>query len=243
MFRRKGFTLIELLVVIAIIAILAAILFPIFVTAKQASFKASCASNFRQISYAYRMYLSDFGDYYPSNDFGANLFLVEPYLRSKKYKTNTKVWDKSVWLCPGAHRDMYYKVQDDYWTDIGATPPWGSGTECMVFNSYTVNDDVTTKPVNPYRPGNASEVSAPSRTVFFAEGCWTANRKDLGTAPTAVHPTGEPQEVTGWCKHFKNGSRSEIHPWHIAGANFLFVDSHVAFCAKPPDVSQWQVKR
>ncbi len=57
--RERGFTLIELLVVIAIIAILAAILFPVFTRAKQASMTASCLSNVKQFALANIMYADD----------------------------------------------------------------------------------------------------------------------------------------------------------------------------------------
>ncbi len=55
----KGFTLIELLVVIAIIAILAAILFPVFARAKEAARTVKCASNLRQLQDANTMYMDD----------------------------------------------------------------------------------------------------------------------------------------------------------------------------------------
>ncbi|MFN3729330.1 MAG: type II secretion system protein [Fimbriimonadaceae bacterium] len=63
--RKGGFTLIELLVVIAIIAILAAILFPVFNQAKEAAKKTACLSNARQIALGNRMYLADHDDVYP----------------------------------------------------------------------------------------------------------------------------------------------------------------------------------
>lgn len=62
MSRRKGFTLIELLVVIAIIAILAAILFPVFARAREAARGASCKSNLRQIATAMMMYTQDYDE-------------------------------------------------------------------------------------------------------------------------------------------------------------------------------------
>lgn len=61
--RQKGFTLIELLVVIAIIAILAAILFPVFVSAKDRAHSASCLSNCKQLSMAHQAYMADNGGY------------------------------------------------------------------------------------------------------------------------------------------------------------------------------------
>ena len=62
---RRGFTLIELLVVIAIIAILAAILFPVFAQAREAARKASCSSNLRQIGTAFQLYTQDYDEALP----------------------------------------------------------------------------------------------------------------------------------------------------------------------------------
>ena len=62
---KKGFTLIELLVVIAIIAILAAILFPVFAQAKESAKKTACLSNLRQIGMAFLLYGNDNDDRYP----------------------------------------------------------------------------------------------------------------------------------------------------------------------------------
>ena len=63
--RSGGFTLIELLVVIAIIAILAAILFPVFAQAREKARSASCLSNQKQIALAFSMYSQDYDETYP----------------------------------------------------------------------------------------------------------------------------------------------------------------------------------
>jgi len=60
--NRKGFTLIELLVVIAIIAILAAILFPVFAQAREKARTASCLSNIKQVSLSWQMYIQDYDE-------------------------------------------------------------------------------------------------------------------------------------------------------------------------------------
>lgn len=65
--RGRGFTLIELLVVIAIIAILAAILFPVFARAREKARQTSCMSNLRQLGLAFLQYVNDYDGRYPGN--------------------------------------------------------------------------------------------------------------------------------------------------------------------------------
>jgi len=66
---RKAFTLIELLVVIAIIAILAAILFPVFAQAKEAAKKTTCLSNQKELGAGIQLYLNDFDDTFPMSEY------------------------------------------------------------------------------------------------------------------------------------------------------------------------------
>jgi prepilin-type N-terminal cleavage/methylation domain-containing protein/prepilin-type processing-associated H-X9-DG protein len=75
--RRAGFTLIELLVVIAIIAVLAAILFPVFAQAREKARGAACLSNLKQIGTAWRLYTQDYDEMFPTSDPGdvANMWV------------------------------------------------------------------------------------------------------------------------------------------------------------------------
>ena len=86
--RRHGFTLIELLVVIAVIAILAAILFPVFAQAREKARQATCQSHLKQIALAIRMYAQDYDETYPpgltpqGQVFISALTLLQPYMRN-----------------------------------------------------------------------------------------------------------------------------------------------------------------
>lgn len=75
--KKQGFTLIELLVVIAIIAILAAILFPVFARARENARRASCMSNMKQLGLAFMQYTQDYDEQLPTN--GAPSGAIPPY--------------------------------------------------------------------------------------------------------------------------------------------------------------------
>ncbi len=106
--KRRGFTLIELLVVIAIIAILAAILFPVFAQAREAARRTACVSNMKQLSLGISMYTQDNDEKLPivgviAEGRGRWMWQVMSYVKNQQ-----------VFTCPHAPRNAYNGTQ---WTD------------------------------------------------------------------------------------------------------------------------------
>jgi prepilin-type N-terminal cleavage/methylation domain-containing protein/prepilin-type processing-associated H-X9-DG protein len=156
--RRKGFTLIELLVVIAIIAILAAMLFPVFARARESARKIQCLSNVKNLAMAFQLYFTDFDRYPPAEhnpqviqyltDKGCTLTPgcctyatgANPYLRWPVI-LDEYVKNRDVWRCPsakmvgGAERvwgqpDWFKEMQANWPTCIceETWPPGWAGT-------------------------------------------------------------------------------------------------------------------
>lgn len=101
--KTRGFTLIELLVVIAIIAILAAILFPVFARAREKARQTSCLSNLKQIGLALQMYAQDYdmllplANEYPGTDGPPGLYdVIEPYVKNEQ-----------IFRCPSDRDNMF----------------------------------------------------------------------------------------------------------------------------------------
>ncbi|HLK57157.1 MAG TPA: DUF1559 domain-containing protein [Chthonomonadaceae bacterium] len=146
---RTGFTLIELLVVIAIIAILAAILFPVFAQAREAARKTSCLSNTKQLGLGIMQYVQDYDETYPMDEWNASTIgTSDNDTHSGNYITVvTWVWqvqpyikNRQVLVCPS-------DVNPKHWsTGYDADPcnltsccdGWGIPTPM----SYAINDSV-----------------------------------------------------------------------------------------------------
>jgi prepilin-type N-terminal cleavage/methylation domain-containing protein/prepilin-type processing-associated H-X9-DG protein len=101
---RRGFTLIELLVVIAIIAILAAILFPVFARAREKARQASCTSNVKQLALGCMMYAQDYDERCPTGDpaaWGGPLPATDPLNRNFwRYQIQPYIKNWQVFNCP-----------------------------------------------------------------------------------------------------------------------------------------------
>lgn len=109
---RRGFTLIELLVVIAIIAILAAILFPVFARARENARRTSCLSNEKQIGIGLMQYTQDYDEKLPLLQYNINPAnpslgdvkwndAIDPYLKSGSHEANSGQ-KGGVWTCPSS---------------------------------------------------------------------------------------------------------------------------------------------
>lgn len=154
--REHGFTLIELLVVIAIIAILAAILFPVFAQAREKARQASCLSNHKQYALATLMYVQDNDEMFPMNAYLDPSFCVATFYQV----VDPYVKNKQVTQCPSEPQAM--NVQLLVGAPCANTPP---------FTSYAVNARIY---VNGFFP-NVSTVALaaiprPSETVMNYDG-------------------------------------------------------------------------
>ncbi len=172
MMTRKAFTLIELLVVIAVIAILAALLFPVFARARRPAYRMQCISNLRQLSVAMHQYVEDWDQRYPAAHSGDS-YGAHGGRPGLKFVMQAYVPDERLWRCP---------------EDIGETYPrgplgWRRRTlPCYAFYSFTSYDWPGLGP--PFNGSNPqtlarrpiSDVKKPTITPLLWEGRpWHSN--------------------------------------------------------------------
>jgi prepilin-type N-terminal cleavage/methylation domain-containing protein/prepilin-type processing-associated H-X9-DG protein len=226
--KRSGFTLIELLVVIAIIAILAAILFPVFAQAREKARSTSCLSNERQIMTGVKMYAQDYDEqslYYvwlPNGPGG----VTSPWQEA----VNPYIKNQQIWICPSAPKD-----QASYGVNCvsAAHPPVVVSTYCwpgwIPFTYYNWFDGqvkfagfpaprspATTNPWDVYT--GTEFVASPSESAFLIEGYMVA----YSNYPNAVFGSAC---TTGLNPDETNNKFSR----HQMGMNIGFCDGHAKF--------------
>ena len=187
--KRSGFTLIELLVVIAIIAILAAILFPVFARARESARTSSCLSNTNQIAKGFLMYVQDFDEVFPpwtanhcgqyvGGEFALRWMypnLVSPYIKNGivlNPVTNTGDLGQ-VWACPSIKSSLsavsntyaynYYAFGGTSPGPASSVPPCspgpGLGAAYAPFNGSTFST-----------PAALASLGRPAETLFLTDG-------------------------------------------------------------------------
>jgi len=162
--KRNGFTLIELLVVIAIIAILAAILLPVFATARENARRTSCTNNLKQISLATLAYIEDYDAVYPGEADGS-YYGSGGTNRGWIYYTNEGTWNGNFTNFLPSQGVLYPYIKS---AGVYLCPSDGTGQA----NSYAVSAYTTTNPTigNTWHPGiNESIITDPSLTIQYSE--------------------------------------------------------------------------
>ncbi len=193
----KGFTLIELLVVIAIIAILAAILFPVFARVREKARQTTCLSNLKQLGLAAYMYSQDYDEWLPYDDldydqsgddsFGDGTWrgMLVPYCRNAQ-----------IFFCPGSQ--IASRAFDGSWNDYGMNA------------SYAIN-------YAHWQPGSHTPpFGQPLAMIEAASSCI------LLMESSGIHEVANPdgEDAVAWVPDTAWALR------HNGGANYYFVDGH-----------------
>jgi len=222
---RRGFTLIELLVVIAIIAILAAILFPVFAQAKAAAKKTACLSNTKQIGIALYLYLNDSDDALPMANYpnpGAGY--AGPYTQFAW--TDGPGISQPVWadlLAPYAKNIPIFSCPVD-----GATPlkktgqaafPSGTPRLSYALNYYFFRPPGGVASLFNVGGGSITAIPQPAGKIFIAE---------TGPNPTPGSGLGQIPEIV-------RPDRYWGFERHTEGSNYVYADTHAHFHRMP----QW----
>lgn len=235
---KRAFTLIELLVVIAIIAILAAILFPVFAQAREKARQTSCLSNVKQMGLSHLMYMQDYDERAVTSwsfgfpgDFN---FYVQPYMKNTKIlfcPSNPTTASGIATACnnpnlapggidnPFREQNMWgygYNTGCDWNNGTGMTERWTAaplpgGTHQVTVNGQTFTANLRTEPLVG-KP--LAAVAAPASCILLGD-----------TADTTVAGLGR-----GDLNLNKNGgcdnARKANWPRHNGGNNVVYVDGH-----------------
>ncbi len=211
--KKKGFTLIELLVVIAIIAILAAILFPVFARAREQARKTSCASNLRQLGLGFSMYTQDYDERFCQIWSGEwNLNAATPRQTNWGPSIFPYIKNKAVYLCPSdasSHGSSYLGNNYIGNAKIAIVP---RPSEQVILMDGAIDDDCTRDP-NPNRPGGTCNPADP--TVKTGNNGFNGLNADY----TIWNST---ERVNG----IRKGTTWSV-PRHGDTSNMVFADGHV----------------
>jgi prepilin-type N-terminal cleavage/methylation domain-containing protein/prepilin-type processing-associated H-X9-DG protein len=196
---RRGFTLIELLVVIAIIAILAAILFPVFAKAREKARQTSCLSNLKQFALGALSYAQDYDEnlpyYYRYNPWPVNLRwwpdMIQPYV--KNYQ---------LFVCPSGS-----------WSYTNLRMAGDPNPLVCSYAMPVIVNDANHNPINHMWTGTLAALQDPSGTIMITESI----SSEMFTAGSQNYRLLDIIDT---------GSLSRVAERHNDGFNVAFIDGH-----------------
>jgi len=242
----KGFTLIELLVVIAIIAILAAILFPVFAMAKQSAHRAKCVGNMKQIGTALLLYTDDYNSKYPSRAAGLrpkevsasnfDMYSGAPGVAGLTWMLYKYTKNGAIWMCPlgatrprgsGFYTNPRITVNEMPWALVGWIRGSGMPFTCTDYLSF---------PLNRY-----AEVTDPNDSTKYPEPEFAQGRTpaEFFTKCGRVFSPGEVYawyNTPAWNGRILQDAYYPIPPCflcHKGGTNILYYDGRVSWVRDP----------
>ncbi|MBC7287115.1 MAG: DUF1559 domain-containing protein [Armatimonadetes bacterium] len=235
---KRGFTLIELLVVIAIIAILAAILFPVFARAREKARQASCQSNLKQLALGTLMYVQDYDEKFPlwHRMQPANQWPLAPAAAVFPYVKNTQLYE-----CPSTS-PSYDQTSGAYfpspvpaeWGRQWAIYGWGNPKYAFPgphWLGYAWNERLCE--VNAGAPSGGLKlalVTKPAETVMVADACHMYGGRGAFVFANACCDS----PTRGWQDGSLDGidagtgaPTADTASRHNGGSNYAFADGHV----------------
>jgi prepilin-type N-terminal cleavage/methylation domain-containing protein len=224
--QNKAFTLIELLVVIAIIAILAAILFPVFAQARERARAISCVSNVRQMGLAAVMYAQDYDEIYPGMWQWSPLAILahSPYLYPPGWTLQQA--EQGCQTCPYVKNALIFKCPSQNKQFGGAWATYGYAYPTMWGGYPPIPNSAFGFPVGP----SLGAFTAPANTVMIMDsGIWAGT--DACNALTYAGIYSGCDNKSGYSYPYvyppTTNQWSAPLPVHMLKSSTTFVDGHV----------------
>jgi prepilin-type N-terminal cleavage/methylation domain-containing protein/prepilin-type processing-associated H-X9-DG protein len=222
--KKRAFTLIELLVVIAIIAILAAILFPVFAQARDKARQATCISNIKQLALGMTMYIQDYDETLLFRAESTNCYyhyICDDPNRPRDFRYPLDWWDV---VFPYTKNNKVYFCPSSPPTTSTLLTPFGITGVSIGYNRGHGNSLVENAIVGTVTPGvKLAAVTRPADTIMLGEA--GHNWNPAATA-AAFDSSNNQSPVLRGSPSRESGSEWGPEPRHSGGANMGFVDGH-----------------